>query len=54
MLARMLEALVSDSEEDKYVDYQKRRRRSLGYKIKIDLLNFYDKMHFKEFFDWIT
>lgn len=43
------EELGSDLEEKEVKDYDRRRGKSLNYKINIDIVDFYSGMHIKEF-----
>ena len=49
MPAHMDEALVSNLEEDEYVDYERKGGRNSDYKINVDLPKFYGRMHIVEF-----
>lgn len=54
MLVFSHEDLRRNSKEEESVEGDKRNRKSLDYKINIDILDFYDGMHVKEILEWIS
>lgn len=54
MLVFSHEDLRRNSKEEESVEGDKRNRKSLDYKINIDILDFYDGMHVEEILDRIS
>ena len=54
MPEHMDETLVSNLEDDEYVDYERKGGRNSDYKINVDLPKFYGRMHIVEFLNQIT